>query len=126
MGRQRNTAKWELWQRRLREFDRERTTVAEFCQQVGVSLATFYQWQRKLKPASRGAARASTSAARHTAQAGPDIGPLRLLPVEITTSSQVEVLLPGGARLSIPSREHEALRTVVVALLGERGDNRPC
>ena len=126
MGRQRNAAKWELWQRRLREFDRGHTTVAEFCERLGVSVATFYQWQRKLRPATRGAVRTTMSAARRAAQPGQASEPLRFLPVEITASSQVEVLLPGGVRLSIPSRDHDALRTVVAALLAERGENRSC
>lgn len=126
MGRQRDLAKWELWQRRLREFDRSDTTVAEFCERLGVCVATFYQWQRKLKPTTRGVVRTTTSTARRAAQPGQASEPLHFLPVEITTSSQVEVLLPGGARVMIPSRDRDALRTVVAALLVERGENRPC
>lgn len=126
MGRQRNAAKWELWGRRLREFDRGHVTVAEFCRRVGVSVATFYQWQRKLASAVDGAAGRSTAVARPATKSGQAPGPIRFLPVEITAASQVEVLLPGGVRLSIPSREHDALRTVVAALLGERGEERRC
>lgn len=126
MARQRNAVKWELWRRRLREFDRGQASVAEFCRRVGVSAATFYQWQRKLTPAVSGAAARSTAVVRPAAKPGQAPGPMRFLPVEITAASQVEVLLPGGARLSIPSREHDALRTVVAALLGERGEDRPC
>lgn len=126
MGRQRNAAKWELWQRRLREFDRDHTTVAEFCERVGVSVATFYQWQRKLTPAVRGASRKSTPVVARATERQQATGPMRFLPIAITASSQVEVLLPGGTRLSIPSQEHDALRTVVAALLVERGENRSC
>lgn len=106
MGRARNAALWELWRRRLREFEQAETTVDDFCTRLGVSAATFYQWRRKL---------------RHATSA-----PLHFLPVEISGSAQVEVLLPGGARVSIPSRDHEALRTVLTALLAERGDRQPC
>jgi hypothetical protein len=126
MGRQRNAAKWELWRRRLRDFDRGHATVAEFCRRLGVSVATFYQWQRKLAPAVNGAARTSTAVAKPAAKSGLAAGPIRFLPVEITAASQIEVLLPGGVRLSIPSREHDALRTVVAALLGQRGEDRTC
>jgi transposase-like protein len=126
MGRQRNAAKWELWGRRLREFDRGHATVSEFCRRLGVSVATFYQWQRKLSSAANGAARTSTAVTMPAAKPGQATGPIHFLPVEITAASQVEVSLPGGARLSIPSREHDALRTVVAALLDERGEDRPC
>jgi hypothetical protein len=126
MGRQRNAAKWELWQRRLREFDRGHATVVEFCQRVGVSVATFYQWQRKLTPLARGALRKSATVAARTIERPRAADPIHFLPVEISASSQVEVLLPGGARVSIPSRDHDALRTVVAALLAERGEDRPC
>lgn len=126
MGRQRNAAKWELWRRRLRDFDRDQMTVAEFCQRVGVSVATFYQWQRKLASATNGGSRQGATVAGRPTERRPDTGPIRFLPVGITASAPVEVLLPGGARLSIPSREQDALRTVVAALLGERGEDGPC
>ena len=126
MGRQRNVAKWELWQRRLREFDRDHKTVAEFCQGLGVSVATFYEWQRKLTPVARGASRKSAIVATRTTERRPAADPIHFLPVEVSVSSQVEVLLPGGARVMIPSRDHDALRTVVVALLAGRGENQSC
>jgi len=126
MGRRRNVAKWELWQRRLREFDRDHKTVAEFCRGLGVSVATFYQWQRKLTPAAGGASRKIASVAARTTERRPAAAPIHFVPVEISASSQVEVFLPGGARLSIPGRDHAALRTVVAALLVERGENRSC
>ena len=126
MGRQRNAAKWELWGRRLREFNRGRVTVAEYCHRLGVSTASFYKWQRKLASAVSGAARTSTAVVRPAAKSGQAPGPIHFLPVEITAASQVEVLLPGGARLSIPSHAHDALRTVIAALLGERGEDRAC
>jgi len=126
MGRQRNAAKWELWRRRLREFDGGGATVSEFCRRLGVSVATFYQWQRKLAPAVGGVSRNSLPALGRAAAQGQTPGVMHFLPVEISASSQVEVLLPGGARLSIPSRDHDALRTVVAALLVERGEERSC
>ena len=126
MGRERDAAKWKLWQRRLGEFDRGNTTVAEYCERIGVSGATFYQWQRKLTPAARGAARTNTPVAGRAAEHWQGPGRMHFLPVEITASSPVEVLLPGGARLSIPSREHDALRVVVAALLVERVEERSC
>jgi transposase-like protein len=126
MGRRRNAAQWELWRRRLREFDRAHQTVAEYCRGLGVSGAAFYQWRRKLTPAAKGGSRKSATVAARTSERRPAADPIHFLPVEISASSQVEVLLPGGARVMIPGRDYDALRTVVAALLAARGENRSC
>ena len=36
------------WRELLQSYDSERLTVAEFCQEQGISTASFYQWRRKL------------------------------------------------------------------------------
>jgi hypothetical protein len=69
MSREPDLAKWAAWRLRLREFDRGNATVVEFCRRVGVSIATFYLWRRKLAPS---AARESRSPARRPAESrGP-------------------------------------------------------
>ena len=110
MSRGPDGAKRAAWQVRLREFDRGKLTVAQFCRRAGVSVAAFYQWRRKLKSA---AAADVSGAAR-----GRTVQELRFLPVEITGSSSVEAWLPGGARLMVPGRDHAAIRTVLAVLLG--------
>lgn len=90
-----------VWQTRLREFDRGNFTVVEFCRQAGVSVPSFYLWRRKLKPAVAAS----------------------FLPVEITSGGQVEVLLPGGVRVLVPSHDQQALRTVISTLLTSIGDS---
>ena len=110
MSREPDLAKRAAWKTRLREFDRGNFTVAQFCRRAGVSSATFYQWRRKLKPA--------VAAEASIASRGRASEKLSFLPVEITLSASVEVWLPGGARLTIPGRDHEAIRTVLTTLLG--------
>jgi hypothetical protein len=135
MGRERNAAQWEAWRRRLEEFDRGTATVAEFCQRLGVCVATFYQWRRKLKPTARAESRLDSG----TVESPPDTvatgretkghrktQPFRFLPVAISAASQVEVLLTGGTRLLIPSHDAQAIRTVLTTLLQEDRENRPC
>jgi hypothetical protein len=126
MGRQRDAAKWELWRRRLREFDRGRAAVVDYCERLGVSTASFYKWQRKLRGEANGSVREGRGGGHGTTEHRPAAHPLRFLPVEITASAHVEALLPGGVRLLVPSRDHEALRTVVAALLGTHGKEQPC
>lgn len=99
-----------VWQTRLREFDRGNFTVVEFCRQAGVSVPSFYLWRRKLKPA------VAVSKAR--SQVVPAVS---FLPVEITSGGRVEVLLPGGVRVLVPSHDQQALRTVISTLLTTTG-----
>jgi hypothetical protein len=118
MSREPDVAKRAAWRLRLREFDRGSATVAEFCRRVGVSVAAFYQWRQKLRPA---AAPDVSAASRGRAVKG-----LSFLPVEITGGTSVEVLLPSGTRLTVPCHDHEAIRTVLAALLSaSREDLRP-
>lgn len=76
MSRGPDLARREVWRRRLRDFDRGRATVAEFCRREGVSDAAFYQWRRKL---------ASPAAQPSTAvTAAEKVSALSFLPIEIT------------------------------------------
>ena len=123
MSREPDLVKRAAWQARLREFDRGSFTVEEFCRRAGVSSAAFYEWRRKLKPAATADASGATR--------GRAVKGLSFLPVEITGSASVEVLLPGGVRLTVPCHDHEALRTVLTALLGvvpldPRSEARAC
>jgi putative transposase len=114
MSREPDLAKRAAWRLRLREFDRGNATVAEFCRRGGVSIATFYLWRRKLAPS---AARESRSPARRPAESRGTAAGIHFLPVEITSRPGIEVLFPGGARVTVPCHDHEAIRAVMAALL---------
>ena len=114
-------AKWAAWRLRLREFDRGNATVVEFCRRVGVSIATFYLWRRKLAPS---AARGSRSPARRPAESRGTAAGIHFLPVEIISRPGIEVLFPGGARVTVPCHDHEAIRTVMAALLSASPEDR--
>jgi hypothetical protein len=53
---------------------------------------------------------------------------MNFLPVEITPprGSVVEVLLPNGARVLVPSSEREAIRAVVEAAASVQPEARAC
>lgn len=118
MSREPDLAKRAAWRLRLREFDRGNATVVEFCRRVGVSVAMFYQWRRKLGPS---AAPDASAASRRRRSEG-----LSFLPVEIGGGASIEVLLSSGARVTVPCHEQEAIRTVMVALLSASPENRAC
>lgn len=128
-----------VWRRRLREFERGSATVAAFCRRLGVSPATFYQWRHKLRP--RPSSEPAPTARPAVAERGGSRDPIpavSFLPVEITTSARVEtrieagietrieVWLPSGARVLVPSRDQEAIRTVLAAVTSGSREERPC
>jgi len=43
-----HSAKQRLWAKRLAEFEKSGCSVAQFCHITGCSVASFYQWKRKL------------------------------------------------------------------------------
>jgi hypothetical protein len=121
MSRGPDVARRELWRRRIREFERSAATVADFCDRAGVSTAAFYQWRRKLSDVSSSAGLTKPpppATPSRTAAAS-----LSFLPVEIMgprNGDVVEVLLPSGIRVLVPSRDQESLRTVLESLASER------
>jgi hypothetical protein len=84
-------------------------TAAAFCQAEKVSLPSFYQWRRKLttpnscEPAQE--RRSAGQAPRTFVQLIPTAG----------TAAIVEIQLPNGARISLPSDDRQLLVAVITA-----------
>jgi transposase-like protein len=108
-------------------------SVAHVCQQAGVSPASFYQWQRKLRggraPTRNAASARGSSAAARQARCDSQTES-RLVPVQIVADSptgrdesagQLEVELPGEIRLRIPAGCDRATLKLVIKLLQNRG-----
>jgi len=120
-----------VWERRLQRFERWTGTVKQFCAEERVSVASLYQWRRKLdrndQPGSLRGQRGRQRKACSALQTGP-----AFLPVQVVGSAVVEVFLTKGVRLSIPVDAIDALSTVVRALAAERAaasedsGERPC
>jgi hypothetical protein len=79
------------WRERLDRFGQSELTVAEFCELEGYSTGAFYQWRRKLRTDEL-----------------PDAP--TFVPVDLGSSHlacgvhrQVEIELPGGAVVKMPS-----------------------
>lgn len=126
MSRGPDLARRELWRRRLREYARSNSTIAEFCDGAGVSTASFYQWRRKLADA---ASPGGAGKDEGFAKPSPAAASLNFLPVEIMgagNGSVVELQLPSGIRVLVPSRDQESLRTILESLTSDRREDRPC
>jgi len=120
MARRSDPNRAAFWQGLIKRRRRSRLSVAQVCEQVGVSPASFYQWQRKLC--------AKASPARNAA---PDRGASRLVPVRIIADSPsgcsdsacaLEIDVPGGIRLRVPAGCDRATLQFVLGLLLENGD----
>ncbi len=98
-----DSQKVQQWQRRLARFQKSRLTVAPFCQDEGVSVASFYQWRKKLPQLSKPTAEAVRPAASFT-------------PVRLVTSPSVAVRLPGGTELDVPATDPQLLQLVLQTL----------
>lgn len=147
-------AKCELWRNRLRDFQRGNYTIVEFCRRAAVPVWSFYYWRQRLQSGTftakphperhRTPPAPRTSIARRDERLAP-VGQrarpgatktnLNFLPIQITGQLSVEVHLPNGARVAVPSQDRDAIATVIAALLSgppERAlptgtqEGRPC
>jgi hypothetical protein len=87
-----------LWRSRLRRFKTSGLTVMEFCDVEEISVASFYQWRKRL--------------AAERVDSGPS---LPFVPVHVSPAavSAVEIHLPNGARVCLPGGDAEVLRVAI-------------
>jgi hypothetical protein len=89
-GRQPDPHLADQWQHRLQRYRASGQTVAAFCAAEGVSVASFYAWQRRL--------RATTPPTPKIATA---FVPVHLRRLDLNTT--LELLLPDGLVLRLPA-----------------------
>jgi hypothetical protein len=109
MGRRQSQAPEAVWRKRLARFETSKTTVAEFCRLEGVSIANFYQWRKRLLPATRNAKQVHASKPREAGKRG------LFVPVTVSSPTLAEVEFPNGMRVRVPANNTEALRAVILA-----------
>jgi transposase-like protein len=106
-----------FWRGLIERRRRSRLSVSEVCERAGVSPASFYQWQRKLR-----------DDAGPSRQATADREASRLVPVRIVADSAsgresagaLELELAGAVRLRIPTGCDRAALELVLGMLLER------
>jgi hypothetical protein len=98
-----------VWRDRLARFDKSKLTVVEFCRVEGVSNPSFYQWRKRLRPATGNATRLPASRSRETGRRGA------FVPVSVISPALAEVEFPNGVRVRVPANNTEALRAVILA-----------
>lgn len=102
-------AKRKLWRERLARFAGSDQSVATFCSAEGISVPTFYEWKRKLASRSVGCRKRRT-------KGSVSGNPVRaFLPVRIEGMMLVEIELPNGTRVRVPSTDLRAVEATIAA-----------
>jgi hypothetical protein len=116
MVRGSDSAKMRVWRERLERFAKSDMKVKQFCTGEGVSVASFYDWRRKLENPSAG----------RDGQEDCDLEPSHLsgrtsrvfAPIVVSpVPMPVSIRLPDGVQIDVPSENLAAVRTVIGELL---------
>ena len=125
-GKRRDPAREKLWRRTIREQERSGLAVRAFCQSEGLKDWTFRWWRQELARRDR-----QTSAASRGEQEGePTESAPAFLSVRVTDleaisprhASPIEILLPTGSIVRVPSGFDPSTLGQVLAVL----EGRPC
>ena len=104
------------WERRLKRYEVNETSLELFCLQEGVSRSTFYRWKRRLDDGIP-----ETTESDSAASADDDLDASLFLPVSVA-SSRVEIELPNGGVVRLPS---DLGKDILVAMIRVAGSVRP-
>lgn len=104
MARRASVEVRQRWRRLLVRFVSSDLSVAEFCRREQVSVASFYQWRKKLQ--------AKDGDPVPTAPTPPTF-----LPVQVAaTTSLLHVAFPNGATLTLPVDDHQLIKLSIEAV----------
>ena len=102
MAKANSAERRRIWQELFAKRDALGLSVAQVCQEAGVSPATFYAWRKRLQ-ASRGTTAAARSRRGRTKTASPLV-PVRIISdrIDADPTPTMIVELPGAVRVQIP------------------------
>jgi len=107
-----NTERKRYWRELVERQRASGRSIGAFCRETGVSVASFYEWKRKLR--------------RRTPSARPSVkrtafAPVQILPAQTASSmdldGRVEVVLPDGVVLRVAAGCEERTLQVVWTVL---------
>ena len=104
------------WERRLKRYEVSETSLELFCLQEGVSRSTFYRWKRRLEEGIPESLESDSAGSDES-----DSQESLFLPVSLT-SSRVEIELPNGGVVRLPS---DLGKDILVAVIRVAGSLRP-
>ena len=106
--------KTRSWRKRFQRFERSGLTIADFCAMENVTAANFQYWRRRLANDPRPSSGTQGSKKRRSPPSG-------FLPVRVSLAT-VDIRLPGGASVSIPSGDTTALRVAIEVIVQRSSD----
>ena len=99
MARKSDPERAKFWRKLIERRQHGNLSVECVCDQAGVSTASFYQWQRKLRSEA-----IEHQVPRPSQQAETELVPVRIVPDRPADSvGMIEIDLPGGICLRVPS-----------------------
>ena len=121
-GKRRDPARERSWRRTIREQQRSGLSVRDFCKREGLKDGAFRWWRQELPRRDRG----TTDAPRgERTEAAPAFLPVRVVDPEGVAprpAPPIEIVLPAGPIVRVPSGFDPRALGAVLAVLGAR----PC
>jgi hypothetical protein len=118
MGRRVDHGKHCEWAERIRRRRESGLTVAEFCEWEGVSAASFYNWQKKLRDTK--SRRQSVELVTPEGRSQRSLQKASFLPVHVmqagTTTApatRIEIQLTNGVRVFIPISDFQTVENII-------------
>ena len=95
------------WRGRMARFRGGTLTVVEFCRREGVSVPSFYQWRKRLEPATEPRLLGENSPAGQASSL--------FVPVKVSSTPMAEIEFPSGVRVRVPATNVDAIRAAILA-----------
>jgi transposase-like protein len=128
MAKTSSADRWRFWQELFAKREALGLSVAQVCQEAGVSQATFYAWRKRLKPSRQTSAAAGSRRSR-TKTTSPLV-PVRIVSdrTDVDRPRTMIVKLPGAVRVQIPlGCDASTIQAVLQAASSLRhGGSSPC
>ena len=118
MGRRVDHGKHCEWSERIRRRRESGLTVVEFCEWEGVSIASFYNWQKKLRGTT--SRKQSVELVTPEGRSQRSLQTASFLPVHVmqagataASATRIEIQLTNGVRVFVPISDFETVENAI-------------
>lgn len=106
-------AKVRLWQARFKQYRDSQLTIAQFCNFIGCSVATFYYWRQRLETVATNQIAPSLAPQSQKEPSTPTQSSFLPVVVAGRTVERVSIKLGNGTLIRIPCAAIEAIHAVL-------------
>lgn len=111
-----DSSKQHLWASRMAEFAQFKGSVAQFCRAHNCSVASFYQWKRKLNVTTRSDSKRSSAVASEAIPRGNANAFLRIETSPPQATAVQIKLADDGITVLVPMNAIDSLHTIIAQL----------